>query len=168
MATLIFDGDENSLTLVNGKGESVGMWQASNRPVSDAPLRYIPNGDYSIMHTDRHAPHRHGNETDKGIRKDSANGMYGSVGIFRLDPIQRNGLQIGHHDEPLGIHSGRFYSADGHGHRGPFHATKGCIRTSDQAMLEIKRVVATDPLTVLVVRNNGGIPSAANRNFNKK
>lgn len=93
MAMLIFDGDENSLTLVDSKGKKVGAWQASNRPESSAPLRYIPNGDYSFMHTDRHAPHRHGSEADsKGTRKDSVNGMYGSFGIFRLNPIQRSGL----------------------------------------------------------------------------
>lgn len=164
MAMLIFDGDENSLTLVDNEKKTVGKWQATNRPASSSPLRYIPNGDYSIMRADRHAPHTHGNETDsKGIRKDSLNGMYGSFGIFRLDPVQRNGLQIGHREEPLGIHSGRFYSPDGHKHRGPFHMTKGCIRTSDQAMQQIKAVAAYDSLIVLLVRNNGGIVNAANK-----
>jgi hypothetical protein len=65
MAMLIFDGDENSLTLVDGKGKTAGKWQASNGPASGAPLRYIPNGDYSIMHADRRAPHTYGNETDE-------------------------------------------------------------------------------------------------------
>jgi hypothetical protein len=89
--------------------------------------------------------------------------MYGSFGIFGLDPIQKGGLQIGHRDEPLGIHSGRFYSPDRHGHRGRFHMTKGCIRTSDQAIVQIKGLAAHDPLIVLVVRNNGGITNAANK-----
>jgi hypothetical protein len=169
MAMLIFDGDENSLTLVDAKGKAVGTWQATNRPESTAPLRYIPNGDYSIMPSDRHVPHRHGNDSDnKGIRKDSPNGMFGPFGIFRLSPVQRNGLQIGHANEPLCIHSGRFYLPDGRGHRGPFHATKGCIRTSDRAMLEITKAVAGDSLTTLVVRNNGGIPNASNKNAQQK
>lgn len=164
MAMLIFDGDENSLTLLDGDGKTVGKWQASNRPINNAPLRYIPNGDYSIKRTDRHAPHTHGTEVDeKGSRKDSPNGICGSFGIFRLEPVQRSGVQIGHENEPLGIHSGRFYSSDGHGHRGPFHATKGCIRTSDQAMEKIKSTATHDPLVVLVVRNNGGLMNATNK-----
>jgi hypothetical protein len=163
MSTLIFDGDENALTLVDGNGKTAGMWQASNRPVNSSSLRYIPNGDYLIMHSDRHAPHTHGNEVDEsGVRKDSLNGMYGSYGIFRLELIQREGLQIGHSSEPLGIHSGRFFAPDGQGHRGPFHKTKGCIRTSDQAMRQIKLMAAHDPLKVLTVRNNGGIKNASN------
>jgi hypothetical protein len=154
MAMLIFDGDENSLTLVNGKGETVETWQASNRPDSTSLLKFIPNGDYSIMHSDRHKPHTH--------RDDSLNSKYGSYGIFRLGPVHTGGVQIGHANEPLGIHSGRFNVQDGHGHRGPFHATHGCIRTSDKAMLKIKTVAATDPVKVLVVRNNGSTQAAEN------
>jgi hypothetical protein len=121
------------------------------------------------MKTDRQKPHTHGTAVDdKGIRKDSLNGMYGSFGIFRLEPVQPNGVQIGHSEEPLGVHSGRFYVPDGHGHRGPFQMTKGCIRTSNRAMQEIKKVVASDHLTSVVVRNNGSIGNATNPNATEK
>jgi hypothetical protein len=162
MASIVFDGDENSLTLFDREGKTLGSWQATNRPESRAPLNYIPDGDYAFIHHDRFQPHTHGDEPDKkGIKKDSLNGAYGSYGIFRLLPVHRKGVQIGHENEPLGIHSGRFFAPDGKGHRGPFHMTAGCIRTSDKAMLEIKKAISTDPLTVLVVRNNGSVSGAA-------
>jgi hypothetical protein len=46
--------------------------------------------------------------------------------------------------------------------------TKGCIRTSDRAMQEIKKVVASDHLTSVVVRNNGSIGNATNPNATEK
>jgi hypothetical protein len=104
MSSLLFDGDENSLTLLARTGKVLGSWQATNQPQSSAPLNYIPDGDYAFMHDDRHAPHLHGNEKDKnGIRMDSINGMYGSFGILRLKPVSKNGVQIGHDEGPLGI-----------------------------------------------------------------
>jgi hypothetical protein len=45
MAHLVFDGDENSLTLFDGDCKPIESWQATNRPDSGAPLNYIPDGD---------------------------------------------------------------------------------------------------------------------------
>lgn len=42
----------------------------------------------------------------------------------------------------MGVHAGRRDDLDGAGRSGPDHATLGCIRTSDEAMAEIARVVA--------------------------
>jgi hypothetical protein len=155
MSILIFDGDENSLTLLTSDGKMFGRWQASNRVANDptnAPLNYIPDGDYTFL--DEHSPHRH-NPGD-----DSPSGRYGTYGILRLKPMMRHGIQIGHEESPLGIHSGRMPGPGSPRGLGPFHWTWGCIRTSDAAMKEIVMRIQHDGLTHLRVQNNGSSAGA--------
>ena len=144
MSSLLFDGDENSLSLFDNSGKLLGSWQASNRGVHAAPseqwIRHIPDGAYEFEADSRHAPQKHSDTT-----LDTLNGPYGTLGILVLKRVAINGRL----HEGLGIHAGR--QSDG----GPFHVTHGCIRTTELAMRTISASISRDPLKVLTVRNNG-------------
>lgn len=64
---------------------------------------------------------------------------YGSNGIFIFTVPGRPGM---------GLHSGRQNNG------GPNHPTLGCIRTTDNGTSLLKYLVATDPLTSMIVINN--------------
>lgn len=168
MSRLVFDGDENSLKFYNLLGRFLRSWPASNRggPESDFRVRkdesyltHLPDGVYSFDTTSQRAPQRH---SDKA--SDSLDGRYGTLGILRLVPI-RFERQV---HSGLGIHAGRQGVMDSmvvwrkplqqiH-NSGPYYRTNGCIRTTETAMHEIARLIASDPLTTLTVKNNGQHP----------
>jgi hypothetical protein len=163
MSSLVFDGDENRLSLFDNAGRFVDSWQASNRggPKSDhhidrheSYLTYIPDGEYPF---ERHSQHTLQKRSDNGI-----DGKYGTLGILLLEDIKFGGqLQTG-----IGIHAGQAKSADrmtiGKNavirNSGPFYRTQGCIRTSEAALHAIAAKIARDPLTFLRVKNNGKHP----------
>ena len=136
MSTLVFDGTAHTLTLYDSKNASVGHWHANNVVDHKATLRFVPNRDYRII--DQVCPHRHGGN------EDTLDGAYGRFGILRLEPF----LAAGHHHDGVGVHSGRANkgAAD--------HATMGCIRTTDAAILAITQYIPSDPLTTITVQNN--------------
>ncbi|MCQ8896779.1 hypothetical protein NQT62_10080 [Limnobacter humi] len=131
MSSLKFDGACHSLQLIDQQGNLVGDWVAYNNVDISAKLRFIPNGTYSFIDTQRPYPH-----------KPDPNGPYGSYGILRFN--------VPHH-AGIGVHSGRSASKR---LPGPQHPTMGCIRTSDQAMHAISELIAEDPLTSIQINNN--------------
>ena len=169
MSYLVFDGDELTLSLYAGKGQLVDSWRASNRggPHSDftvdpkeAFVTFIPDGDYEFEPHSQRAPQRH----KKDPKADTVSGTYGTLGILRLKDI----VVGGHRHQGLGVHAGRQAKYDSwvisrkplqqvH-HASAFYRTNGCIRTTEPAMARIAALIATDPLTVLKIRNNGKHP----------
>lgn len=131
MSKLKFDGLLHTIILTDNQGQQKGSWQAYNNVDSHATLRHIANGTYSVQ--DRIHPHNH---------TPDANGPYGLHGIIRFN--------VPHHPG-IGVHSGR---ANARHQPGPKHATMGCIRTTDEAMLAIKNLIRTDPLLTIDVANN--------------
>ena len=168
MSYLVFDGDELLLSLFDSNGRLVNRWPAGNfgGPTSDFKtiagdeyITFIPDGEYSFDRHSQSIPQRHKKQSD-----DAANGPYGSLGIFRLEPFVYGGqLHSG-----VGIHSGRETKFDSRvisqkpllqtHNRGPYYRTFGCIRTTDAAMLGIAGAIKNDPLKTLKVRNNGSHP----------
>jgi hypothetical protein len=137
MSTLVFNGNNHTLTLFDAKGAQVGQpWHANNVVDSHATLRFVPNQTYNII--DGAHPHRHGGS------EDTLNGAYGRFGILRLQDFSVAGkLHSG-----VGVHSGR---AD---KNGADHPTMGCIRTSDEAMKAIVGYIKSDPLRSITVQGN--------------
>ena len=139
MATLVFDGNNHTITLKDRTGNDVGSWPANNIVTHHGDhLPFVPNGNHTVA-TQTH-PRRH-NASD-----DSANGKYGLYGAVVMNPIR------GH--SGVAVHSGRATVPDGLRRTGINHATEGCIRTTDEAMAEITRVMQRDPITTVSVQNN--------------
>jgi len=137
MSKLSFDGTAHTLTLQSDDGSTIKTWSAYNNVDSHATLRHINNGTYQIQ--DRSAPYPH---------TANPNGPYGSYGIIRFNVPGHPGI---------GVHSGR---ANSRHLPGPPHPTMGCIRTTDEAMKELKEHMSEHSLSTIEVRNNSG-PSAA-------
>ena len=77
---------------------------------------------------------------------DSPDGAYGSYGIHVFQVPGAEGV---------GVHSGRENVPDQLGRSGVDHATKGCIRTTDEGVAAINGAIsAGDPVTHITVRNN--------------
>jgi hypothetical protein len=143
VSTLVFDGTAHTLTFFDTQGNQVGQWPANNLVdhgyvVNHHGLPFIPNDSYTIE--DQDAPHTHGRNNPD----DSLNGAYGRFGIIRLDPFSVNGRR----HAGVAVHSGR---ADAGAEN---HATHGCIRTTDEAMGVITRLMRNDPLESITVQNN--------------
>jgi hypothetical protein len=136
MSTLVFDGDNHTVTLFDAQNNQVGQWHANNVVDSRATLRFVPNRNYQII--DQTHSHRHNNG------QDTRNGAYGRFGIVRLQEFTVDGQT---HDG-VGVHSGRENQG------GADHATMGCIRTTDEAMEAITQHMLDDPLTSITVQNN--------------
>jgi len=139
MSDITFDGRTRMITFTDGRGSVVGSWPANNRTDSHSSLRFVPNGDYNFR--DKTAPTYH----DEG---DTSTGSYGAHGALVLEKFQEH--------EGIAIHSGRQGIRDKtpkHG-AGAYHPTKGCIRTTEDAMKTITSLITTDPLVKLKVRNN--------------
>lgn len=136
MSTLVFDGANRTLTLLNSSDQPVGQWYANNIVDSLATIRFVPNRTYIIV--DQNHTHRHSGSAD------TRNGAYGTFGIIRMQTFASEGqLHSG-----VGVHAGRANQG------GPDHATMGCIRTSESAMEAITRHMRTDPLRSISVVNN--------------
>ncbi len=169
MSYLVFDGDENRLSLFEASGSFVGSWPASNRggPASDfhikrdeAFITFLPDGEYKFELSSRSRLQKHLGSPDL----DKADGVFGSLGILRLEPIKYGGQ---FHDG-IGVHAGRESKSDSmiisnrplqqvH-NRGPYYRSNGCIRTTEAAMHRIATAIANDPLSFLRVQNNGVSP----------
>lgn len=136
MSTLVFDGDQHTITLFDANNHQIGQWPANNRVARSATMRFVPNGAHGVV--DPQMPHTHGNDSD------TINQAYGRFGIIRLEPFTIDGVN----HEGVGIHAGR----DNSGAQN--HPTMGCIRTTDQAMQAITQFILGDPLTGVQVQNN--------------
>lgn len=133
MSSLIYNGTTHLLTLTNGQGVRVGVWQAHN--ITDRRLStidYVHNGTYAFL--DTASPHRHWD--------DNSNSSYGSYGIFRFNYLHHTGV---------GVHSGRVRR---HDFPGVIHPTYGCVRTSDDAMAIIVTTAKEDPLRTITIQSN--------------
>lgn len=139
MSRLVFDGMQHTITLYKSNFEIVGSWTAFNRidnAIKTATgFTHLKDGIYMMQ--DRSTPHRHANPDD-----DTVDGKYGMYGIIRF-------YMLGH--TAVGVHSGRALNRR---FPGPRHPTQGCIRTTDEAMKEIKTLMLKEPLEVLIVYNN--------------
>lgn len=137
MSALKFDGHIHQLELIDSKGATVGAWAAYNNidhafaKAHYGGLTHLMDGTYEIE--DKAAPHAH---------KADPNGPYGSYGIIRFYYPDHSGV---------GVHSGRLHDKRT---PGPRHATHGCIRTTDPAMLTIRNTMAKDPLTSITILHN--------------
>jgi hypothetical protein len=150
MATLVFDGITHTITLKDRDGKDIGAWPANNVVTRTPDRRYlpfIPNGDHTVA--TRSVPRRHGAEHD------SVNGEYGRYGAVVMNRIQ------GH--DGVAVHSGRANVRDLANRTGVNYATKGCIRTTDDAMAVITQTMRTDPINTVSVRNNYDQHNAAPR-----
>lgn len=133
MASLMYDGFRHELSLLDNTNQVVGSWLAYNNVDSRATIKHIRNGIYQVV--DRIAPHYH---------LPNPNGPYGSYGIIRFTVPGHPGI---------GVHSGRLNAKY---KPGPLHATMGCIRTTDEAMRQIKTYMVKSPLTTIKIINNSG------------
>jgi RHS repeat-associated protein len=150
-STLTYDGSTHTLTLYSNSGQELGSWHAYNNVDSRASLGKIPNGTYPVI--DQKSPYTHGNAVDShdSNKQDSANGEYGTGGIFRVEPFK--GPDGKTHDG-VGVHAGREDTPDAAGRKGAEHATNGCVRTCDAAIKKITDTAKTDPLKTVTVQNN--------------
>jgi hypothetical protein len=137
MSKLVFNGTTHTVQLVDKNGNVVGEWPAYNNIDSAAVTakfgghKHLDNGTFTTVDKNKAHPH----EPDP-------NGPYGSHGIVRFD-------YPGH--EGIGLHSGRTAATHMPGAQ---HATKGCIRTTDDAMNQITTTMGTDPVLTFEVRDN--------------
>ncbi|MGU3340958.1 L,D-transpeptidase [Methylobacterium mesophilicum] len=137
MSKLIYHGGEHRVEVIGKDGKSLGKWIAYNDIDSKFAKdhygnnRHLDNGYYTV--SDKTKPYAH---------KPDANGPYGLHGIIRFNYPGHPGV---------GLHSGR---ANAENMPGAQHATHGCIRTTDEAMAEIIKVIANDPLITISVKGN--------------
>jgi hypothetical protein len=125
---LIFDRGQHRLTLLDRNGNVLGQWLAYNN-IGDRP-RFNP--DESLVR-----PFPDGTWTFAYPKAHPENVVsFGRNGILVFNVPGRSGL---------GVHSGR---------NGPESITDGCIRTTDQAMATIIKLMQSgDPLTTITVEN---------------
>lgn len=143
MSRLEFDGMKHEITLYNAKEEVVGTWEAQNNidhRVKD--MRHLPDKTYIMQ--DQHYPHLHLDHHER----DTADGEYGTYGIVRFYTPK---TLYNEKHEGVGVHAGRehYYRKPG-----PQHPTKGCIRTTEEAMKNIKELMQNDALQTITVTNN--------------
>ncbi len=127
LSDLVFNRANGTLTLYDNVGNKVGEFPAANNASSDSKGPW-PDGTYNYSHHVAHAA--------------DPNGPFGSNGNFVFDVPGRPGM---------GVHSGRRGVPDALGRRGPQHATKGCIRTTDAGTQAIDALNEQDPLRTMTV-----------------
>jgi RHS repeat-associated protein len=115
---LTYNNIEGSLIITNGEGLEIGTFPAANNAQIES-IGPWPEGTYDFSYHNSHAT-------------DSQNSALGSNGIYVFNRPGCNGC---------GVHSGRAEIKDRRGRIGPQHATKGCIRTTDEATGLIKRQI---------------------------
>jgi RHS repeat-associated protein len=145
-STIIYDGQAQTITFRENDGTET-TFSASNNPQLALSIGKLVDGNYEFLDTAR--PHHH------SANEDSANGAYGTHGIFRLKPFK--GADGKEHDG-VGVHAGRADSTDRAGRKGYCYATNGCVRTTEFAMWYISLFARYDPLTGLTVQNNRPAP----------
>ena len=128
MSTLQFDRGPEKLSLIMQDGSTLARFDAANN-VDSRSKGIWPDGQYQFSFYNAHPG-------------DLPNSAYGSHGIFIFDVPNREGM---------GVHSGREGVPDGFGKAGFEHCTMGCIRTTDEAMAQLLRTHAVDPITSITV-----------------
>jgi hypothetical protein len=109
LSYLIFNRSTHTITLYYKDGRVVGEYPAYNNTISDSMA--WPIGTYDYSHYNFHL-------------ESGPNDSYGSLGIFVFNVLNRSGM---------GVHSGQEDKDCG----GPPCKTKGCIRTTEEAMSAI-------------------------------
>jgi RHS repeat-associated protein len=126
---LKFDRSEQKITLYDNAGKEIGTWDASN--YAEKGTEKFPIGTWKYHH---YTPHPEAKEEDPI----SGSGFYGF-------DVKGN--------KTLGVHAGRKGQTDQAGRTEWKYATKGCIRTIEDAMKAIaERFQQQDPLTKIVVQ----------------
>ncbi|WP_425480253.1 RHS repeat-associated core domain-containing protein [Dyella monticola] len=132
LSSLIFNPSIQTLTVVSGSGVALENFPAANNTQRNSIGPWQP-GDYPYAYYNPHS----------GDGPDSA---YGSNGINVFDKPGCSGC---------GVHSGRENVMDALGRKDVYHATLGCIRTTDNGTGFIRQLAnAGDPLSGLMVTNN--------------
>lgn len=126
----------HALELLDRNGSLLGRWKAYNIDRKFAKEHYrsfthLKDGIYTIQ--DKSIPFRH---------KSDADGPYGIHGIIRFNYPGHSGI---------GVHAGRAHAQVMPGAQ---HATHGCIRTTDDAMLAIMQAIGKDPLQTISIIGN--------------
>ncbi len=141
LSYLVFIRSQNALSLYSGTDQLVGTWAASNHGLGKGPW---PSGRFEMKDTTTANLH--------DLASDAPNGPYGPYGIFRAksfyDPVS------GQDRDDMGVHSGRTDKG------GPCHPTYGCVRTTDDAMREITKTAANDPLQYIYVSEDEEVVTA--------
>ncbi|GHT67052.1 hypothetical protein AGMMS50239_29560 [Bacteroidia bacterium] len=121
--SVIYDRSDHKIYLYAQNGSMLGSYDAYNNTTSGSNGSW-PVGSYAMY--DQTSTYTHGNQVDgSGIKKDSYSGSFGEYGIYRANPFNDgNTDRVG-----MGLHSGRGND--------PTKQTDGCIRTTDQAMIDI-------------------------------
>jgi hypothetical protein len=140
MSDLIYNHARKNIILRDQEGQTIGTWPANNNVDSHVGLASLPNGVYQIKDTD--VPHTHSG--------DNSNGGYGPTGIIRLKDFYFDKMP----HTAVGIHSGRKHVRDKAGRAGIDHATKLCVRTTDEAMSMIRATMRHDSLRTLLVEKS--------------
>ena len=137
---LIFNGSQSKLSIFDD-GDTpddysddawLGSYDAHNNVASDSKGKW-EDGEYDML--DQNSSHMHPKQKDdNGVLKDSKNGAYGKNGIFRAKSFKENSgkkqKRVG-----MGIHSGRANK------KFKRRKTMGCIRTTEDAMKQIKKAI---------------------------
>ncbi len=129
LSTLTFDRSSGTITLYTSNGTIVGSYPAANNAEIGSRGAWAP-GTYSYAY---HTTHK----------DDSPNSTYGTYGNFVFNVPGCVGC---------GVHSGKAAVPDLLGRTRPEHATKGCIRTTDEATRTIGEMHFFDPLTSITVK----------------
>ena len=130
LSDVAFDRMTNQIVFTDQNGKVVGVYPAANNAQSRSRGSWAP-GTYDYSY---HAIHS----------DDAPDSRYGSNGnyIFNVPGC------IG-----CGIHSGRVDTPDALGRTGYQHATKGCIRTTDEATSKMQELNGSDdPIRTLIVK----------------
>lgn len=104
-------------------------------------MRHLPDKFYIVQ--DQHSPHHH---NTPGV--DTADGEYETCGIVRFYTLK---TQYNAYHEGVSVHASRkhYYRK-----QGPQHPAKGCIRTTEEAMKTITKLMQSDELQTVTVQNN--------------
>ena len=143
MSTLTFNRKDHVLSLASSQGQNLGSWEAYNN-VASTSNGIWNNGLYKFSGYNAHA----------GQGVDDA---YGTKGVFVFVVLGRTGM---------GVHAGRQNVVDGKQRKGPQHCTLGCIRTTEDAMTQIKSThEGGDALTEIFVLDGslGDFPKSKSR-----
>jgi len=139
LSSLIYTASTHTLTVVNGAGVALESFPAANNTQRNSRGAW-PVGTYAYAYFNPHS----------GDGPESAYGSNG-INVFNLPGCAG-----------CGVHSGRQDKPDGLGRSGVFHATLGCIRTTDDGTGLIRQLAnAGDPLTGLTVTNTPVITNLA-------
>jgi RHS repeat-associated protein len=135
---LVYDNNTNTITLYSKDGAEIGHWDSHNNvAIHNEDGGYtkgpVQDGTYDVRSSDA---------SGSGWGH-AGNKSYGKDGIAHVDGMVG---ATGETMDGAGVHSGRDDDTE--------HVTLGCVRTTDDAMDQIKTTAKTDTLTTLEVKNN--------------